>query len=242
MGKKGKWDGKGYDSETINSPNIFARFSHRRRIEGVLRHVSKRLDSGKILDYGCGSGVLISKLNGLKADCAVGYEPFMETGREKNLPIYDDYAAILDKAPYSTITILEVLEHVGWGEMSNVFAKFIELLAPNGMVLASVPIEIGPAVLLKHFNRLKWGSQKNEKSKQMGTHNNIFELISAAFFGAVGYRDPLKGGHTNFDFRHLIQFARSQGWKVKILGYSPIPFIGWYGNSQVFFTMERQGS
>jgi len=178
----------------------------------------------------------------MKADCAIGYEPFMTRRHKEDLPIYVDYADILANAPYSTITILEVLEHVGWDEMSNIFAKFNELLAPNGIVLVSVPIEIGPAVLLKHLNRLKWGRLKDGKSQQMGVHNNFLELFSAAFFGAVGYRDPLKGGHTNFDFRHLIKFAKSRGWRVKILGYSPIPFIGWYGNSQVFFTMERQGS
>jgi len=228
---------KTYDDRTINSPNIFARYSHRKRIANVLRQVSKRLDFGKILDYGCGSGVLISELNEMKANCAIGYEPFLSAwhGHKEGLPIYVDYADVLANAPYATITILEVLEHVGWDKMSNVFDNFRELLTPDGIVIVSVPIEIGPAVLLKHFNRLRY-----DKGQHVGIHDNFLELISAAFFGAVGYRDPLKGSHKNFDFRHLIKFAKSRDWQIKILGYSPIPIIGWYGNSQVMFTMERQ--
>jgi len=229
-----------YDDKTINAPGIFARCSHRKRMDNALRHISKRLDFGKVLDFGCGSGVLISRLNEMKADCAIGYEPFSKARHRENLPIYSDYADILNNAPYPTITILEVLEHIGWNDMPNVFAKLEELLTPGGLVIVSVPIEIGPAVFAKHFNRLKHGKGKQfGKGGQMGVHDNFVELISAALFGAVGYRDPLKGGHTNFDFRHLIKFARSRDWQVKILGYSPIPLIGWYGNSQVFFTMER---
>ena len=81
-----------YDDGTINSSNIFARFSHRKRIDKILRQVSERLDFGKVLDFGCGSGVLVSKLNEMKADCAIGYEPFMTIRHKEDLPIYVDYA------------------------------------------------------------------------------------------------------------------------------------------------------
>jgi 2-polyprenyl-3-methyl-5-hydroxy-6-metoxy-1,4-benzoquinol methylase len=196
-----------------------------------LRYVVPRLNFGNVLDFGCGSGYFISKLNEIKTNCAIGYEPFMDKKErcKEDLPIYADYADILKNAPYSTITILEVLEHAPLSEMPNIFAKFKEALSPDGAVIVSVPIEIGPVVLLKELNRLLFHKRK--------CNYKFFELILTAFFFISLQREEQE--HKGFDFRELIKFIKSQSWKVKILCFSPIPIKCWYGNSQVIFTMNR---
>jgi len=228
-------DGSGYDERTINSTNVIAKYSHRIRMNNSLRYVVSRLEFGNVLDFGCGSGFLVSKLNQIKTGCAIGYEPFMTDRFSENLPIYADYTNIIENAPYATITIFEVLEHVQWTEMPDIFAKFKELLTPDGVVIVSVPIEIGPAVLLKEWNRVRnFGWKQRHRYK-------ILELIGTVAFGIAGYREDPDApflDHKGFDFRELIRFVKSKGWSVKILRYSPLPIKCWFGNSQVFFEMK----
>ena len=65
-----------YDDRTINSPDFFARYAHRNRLKKCLKKVVPRLDLGKVLDYGCGTGVFLSELLKIKPDCVIGYEAF----------------------------------------------------------------------------------------------------------------------------------------------------------------------
>jgi len=223
-----------YDDYTINSSNFFVRYAHRNRIKKTLKYILPRVKSGKILDYGCGSGLIISKLNEIEPNCATGYEPFMEVPDNKEiLPFYSNYSDILKFAPFHTITILEVFEHLQWNEIDNILNRFSELLSSDGIIIVSVPIEMGPALLLKELNRFrlikKW-------------RYNFGEFIGALVFGIAGKRDNPDlsfMGHKGFDFKELIRYLKSKNWQVKVLGYTPLPFKCWYGNSQIFFSMEK---
>jgi 2-polyprenyl-3-methyl-5-hydroxy-6-metoxy-1,4-benzoquinol methylase len=223
-----------YDNRTINSSNPFVGFAHRSRYKKMIKYLTPRLELGKVLDYGCGTGVLISELNNIKPDCCVGYEPFFTTEYCKdNLPIYSDYNDIQKNAPYKTITICEVMEHLQWTELAKILLRFDEILSPDGAIVVSVPIEIGPVILLKELHRSKYEKKWTYR---------FFEFLGALIFGITGYRenpDDSYMPHKGFDFRHLIRFIKSKNWRVKTLGYSPLPLKCWYGNSQIFFSIER---
>jgi 2-polyprenyl-3-methyl-5-hydroxy-6-metoxy-1,4-benzoquinol methylase len=47
-----------YDKHTIHSSNLFVRYAHQNRIIKSINYVLPRLEAGKILDYGCGTGYL----------------------------------------------------------------------------------------------------------------------------------------------------------------------------------------
>jgi SAM-dependent methyltransferase len=225
----------GYETLTIHSPNFFARTAHRFRIRKALELINPRLSLGKVLDYGCGTGVLVSNLNELKPGCAIGYEPFLKDRYKDELPIYSELSEILDHAPYHTITLFEVLEHLRTSAIEEMLQIFDEILASTGFVLVSVPIEIGPVILLKELNRYRLTRKWKYK---------FFEFFRALFFGIVGSRednldDPFLMSHKGFDFRWLMKFIESKGWQVEILCYSPLPIKCWYGNSQVFFAMRK---
>jgi SAM-dependent methyltransferase len=200
-----------------------------------MEYILPQIKTGKILDYGCGSGFFVSEINKIQPNCAIGYEPFMEERCGENLPVYSNYPDILQYAPYKVITILEVLEHLQWSEIASILNRCNdELLSSDGIIIISVPITIGPALLLKELNLFritgKW-------------HYNILEFIGALFFGNAGYRDnpdlAFMSDHKGFDFRELIRFIRSKDWQVKILGYTPLPINWWYGNSQIFFSVRK---
>jgi hypothetical protein len=70
----------------------------------------------------------------------------------------------------------------------------------------------------------------------------FFEFIGTSVLGIRVWRenpDQIFMGHRGFDFRELIKFIKSKGWRVKILDYVPLPVKCWYGNSQVFFMAEK---
>jgi 2-polyprenyl-3-methyl-5-hydroxy-6-metoxy-1,4-benzoquinol methylase len=195
-----------YDDNTINSTNFFVRYTHRNRLKKCLKLVGPRLELGKILDYGCGSGIFISKLNKMKHGFAYGYEPFMVDKYENNLPIYKKLDEILIFAPYKTITIFEVMEHLQWVELTKILERCSEMLSHDGVVIISVLIEIGPTILLKEINRFRIS-----KKWKYG----FFEFIGALIFGIHGRREnPDKDfmEHKGFDFRELIRFIKSKGW------------------------------
>ena len=223
-----------YVNNTINSRNLFARYAQRSRFARMIRYLIPRLEMGKILDYGCGrSGILIKKLKQIMpiGGKVIGYDP---RPIDNDLQIYSDYNDILKNAPYHTITICEVMEHLQWTEITKILTRFEEILHPDGVVIVSVPIEVGPAVFLKILKRI---NNKYDNCKY-----NILELIGTAIFGITAYRDKPDASvmpHKGFDFRHLIRFIKSKNWQVKILSYSPLPLIHWYGNSQIFFQMTK---
>jgi 2-polyprenyl-3-methyl-5-hydroxy-6-metoxy-1,4-benzoquinol methylase len=189
---------------------------------------------GGVLDYGCGTGVLISALNKIMPGSAVGYEPIMTDRYQDDLPIYSHYNEVEQLAPYNIITIFEVLEHLSYNEIKKICLQCNDLLCPDGVIIISVPIEIGPAVLLKQIHRLREGKH--------AIYSNIFELIRAAFLGIPGERfiaqEDYNPFHKGFDFRKLLKFIESIGFKIKIIGFSPLPIKCWYGNSQIFFMIR----
>lgn len=225
-----------YDNETVNSPNPLARFSHRSRVRKSYDIVMPRLSEGKLLDYGCGTGVLLNKIklsqNKYEGEY-YGYEPFLKERCAENLPIFSDYDEIIKLAPFATITVFEVFEHLQWKEISTALNQFKKILKEDGKIYISVPIEIGPALILKEMNR---------KRLTGNFQYNFLEFIGAAFFGIPGYREEPDSdymSHKGFDFRHFIRFSKSHGWKVKVLEYVPLPIPLWYGNSQVFLSLSR---
>ncbi|MEM9409559.1 MAG: methyltransferase domain-containing protein [Planctomycetota bacterium] len=221
-----------YDAQTINSKNPLARFSHRTRVRNSIRLATKLTPAGQILDYGCGSGVFIQEMNSVRKEIAFGYEPFMEERTSDGLPIFRDFADLKKHAPFSTVTLFETIEHLSDSELGDFLKRSSEVLEDDGCILVSAPIEVGPALLMKELNR--------SLLKMRMPEHRFLEFINAAFFGVPARRAiNIKGSHRGFDFRTAIKKIEDKGWVVSILKFSPLPLLGWYGNSQVFFTARK---
>jgi 2-polyprenyl-3-methyl-5-hydroxy-6-metoxy-1,4-benzoquinol methylase len=223
----------GYDDATINSKNPFARFAHRTRLRKSIELARNYLEAGRILDYGCGSGVFIKEINRIRPGIAVGYEPFMKERNREGLPIYREFKDVKDLAPFGTITLFETIEHLSDVELEDFLSDSTSILSNDGKILISAPIEIGPALFLKELNRSLLRCKKSEYS--------FWGFFKAAVFGIPPQRaNDIKRSHCGFDFRQAIREIEAKGWTVSILGFSPIPLLGWYGNSQVFLLAQKQ--
>ena len=229
-----------YDDHTINASNWVVRFSHRNRYKKSLNYVKKEYyrllqteySFVKTLDYGCGTGVFVSLLNKQFPNVAVGYEPIMKQKHEGNLPIYNELNKLFLLSPFEIITIFEVLEHLQWTEINDILEISKKLLSPKGVLIISLPIEIGPAVLFKELYRYR-----RKKIWRYG----FLELIKTVFLGRKAIRDDPNSpfmDHKGFDFRELIVLLQKKDWNPKILGYGPLPIKHWFCNSQVFICVR----
>ena len=221
-----------YDVQTIYASNPLVRFAHRNRVRRSLALALPRLRDGKLLDYGCGSGVFVSEVIARHPGCAVGYEPFMTERSHASLPIFDTLARLELEGPYNLITLFETIEHLSDEEL-GAFLNFAgKVLTPTGGVLISGPIEIGPALILKDLNRSTLRGKPSE--------HRPLELLKAAIFAIPARRaENLKTSHRGFDFRQARNDLRNRGWETSVLAYGPLPIGTWYGNSQVYLWCYR---
>lgn len=219
-----------YDAQTVQSKNPLARFAHGNRVARSLRIVREAATNGSVLDYGCGSGVLISKLatSGIQA---VGYEPFMAERCADGLLIFSDMAEAGAHGPFDLVTVFETAEHLSNEELDELVGRGRSVLTPGGRFLFSAPIEIGPALLAKEMNRSVLRLHRSDYG--------LREFLSACFLGKAGQRaEDIKHSHKGYDFRDTIAYLRRQHGDVSIHSYGPLPLGTWYGNSQVYFWLK----
>lgn len=224
-----------YSKQTIDTPNPIARYAHRNRLARVISLVTSQAGIDKLLDFGCGSGAFINAIQGVNGIVAIGYEPFMTERVDVNSPISKDFTSVKEAGPFDVITIFETIEHLDERELRDFLAQADELLTEKGKILASVPIEIGPALFMKEINRCILHKRPPE--------NSLTELFLASLFGVAAKRtENIKGSHKGFDFRRAIHFLESEFGPVTMASYGPLPIGTWYGNSQVYFWLTRRST
>ena len=111
--------------------------------------------------------------------------------------------------------------------------RFIaEKLKPQGKALVTVPIMIGPAVLIKELepDACYFGGVRTRRPPSCG---------SAAFLNVPPRRaEDIAVSHRGYDWRvtHRILSAR---FRCETLMFSPLPFVGGYGNSQAMMVFRK---
>lgn len=220
-----------YATNTINASNPFARYAHRTRVKVSLSLTHELLAPGAtLLDYGCGDGHFLREL--LLAEGAVravGYEPYLTQRVDESLPIVTSLSDI--QRPLDLITIFEVIEHLPDDDFREFLDFAHDAVAPHGKVIASMPIEVGPVLLLKESRRLA-----SRRAMEYGG----LELAKAALLAIPGQRASNRlGSHKGFDFRSALRFIEERGFRLVATRFSPFPRLGFYGNSQVFVVFER---
>ena len=206
-----------YASYTYRSRNPLKRLAHNSRFELAARFVA-----GDVLDYGCGDGHF-SRLAAHRARFT-NYEPLAANAPTDGTPCVTTLQG-LDRR-FDCIACLEVLEHVGDDKQDEFFADVRRLLAPDGRVIISVPVMIGPIGFFKIAMYLGRGG-----GYTLGAAlRHLFGIIPQR-------RHARKDGlyeHEGFDHRKLRQRLRAE-FNVVEEHCSPFgPLPAWM-NSQVFF-------
>jgi 2-polyprenyl-3-methyl-5-hydroxy-6-metoxy-1,4-benzoquinol methylase len=226
-----------YEQQTVDRRNPIARFTHQTRMRKSKRLVMQHLTaSGIVLDYGCGQGrflhdlaIHIKNRQPHAQVSLLGYDPFMTTK-------FEDYRIVSDVNEFDAesvdiLTSLEVCEHLTDAELQEFIDLGRKVLTPEGRLLVSVPIEIGPAVLAKEISRCILHRRHLEMS--------VSELLKAAILGIPARRaEDRKSSHRGFDWRNIRRIL-AETFPCEHIEFSPLPMPTWYGQSQVFMVFRK---
>jgi SAM-dependent methyltransferase len=191
----------------------------------------------RLLDFGCGDGIFLNMLNINNKWGGVvemlGYEPYMPACPNNSVAIVQDWAAVEQKAPFDCITCFEVLEHFAQGRQQRLLQDICSVLAEDGLLIISVPIEKGfPSVVKNICRRLK------HKEKITYSAKNIVASFLGKPFSELRQGEEFLL-HMGFYF-HDLEVLLGQYFDIVEKHFSPFPFCGYNVNSQVFYKLKRR--
>ena len=231
---------KSYQEQTHRHKSWIKRYSHKRRFSLAIE-LLQLSPQDRLLDFGAADGYLTENIiscAGLPLSIAC-YEPdaslFRELsvrlGQRDNVLIYNSLDDLRSQH-FNKITCLEVLEHLSKESQLAVLQEIKNLLDHKGVIVLSVPIEIGPSSLIKNAFR----ALHHEYDAPMHASNVI-----RSFLGMRVPRTSEKAyfmTHTGFDFRDLEGLFAKAGLKISRKCCSPLPVFGRTLNSQIIYLLE----
>jgi 2-polyprenyl-3-methyl-5-hydroxy-6-metoxy-1,4-benzoquinol methylase len=214
---------------------------------------------GRLLDYGCGDGTFIALTHGTfgtvigaDIDAAQLEECRRRLGDLSGVSFVRtaELGGAAHSGAYDVVTCMEVLEHCLDAERVRVLDDLRRLLAEGGLIVISVPIEVGPALLGKQFFRAVAAWRGHGDYQYRETYSPR-ELAAAALGGSHLTRaeysvetpaGPVRYcGHKGFDWRVLEQEIR-QRFTVECRLFTPLGPLGPWLNSQVWFVCRGRRS
>lgn len=229
-------------------------WSHRSRFEIGLE-LAREFAGKRVLDYGCGDGTFLGMLMassaapaeavGVEVDGAVVEDCRQRLGQQGMRFIkLDELDASHPDGMFDGIICMEVLEHML--EVDSILETFERMLAPNGKVLISVPVETGLPLLVKQTMRRIAGWRG--VADYPGTSSYTLGEYWASLFAdsKKQIERPIHGGadghgihdHKGFNwmaFRELL----SRRFRIERMLSSPITWLTPHLASQVWFIVQK---
>ena len=231
-----------YSKLTIKNRSAIKRFSHSRRFKVALDILN--LENGETaLDYGAGDGYFISSL-AVKYPQAniIGYEPVKDMFDQLAFYLHSNNINVgcsivqklddLSNNSIDKITCFEVLEHLDDELQRVAIDNMMRLLKRDGLILISVPIEVGLSSLIKNLIRLI--------IRQPHGRTNIRNIIKSVFGIPIEReRIPYIYSHLGFYYFDLERTLAEEGLIIKQKIYSPFKWLRGIVNSQIFYVLSR---
>jgi SAM-dependent methyltransferase len=234
-----------YSDRLLNHGTFVTRLAHRTRLKTLFRLLNDR-HYDRALDLGCADGWLLDQLAGagrVRAGLGVDADPAaLEVARRRFEGrtgfdfVTPDKMERVGTGDVDLLICTETLEHVNdaAGEIANL-AKWGK---PDARLIISVPIEVGPSLVVKQLGRYL-----ANKAGAYGYEPYAWsELVSAALFwdadsfeSSHRYASREGGkGHKGFDFRR-VRRELERFCKIDKALFTPFPLLGTALNSTAFF-------
>lgn len=243
-------DDAGYfEKKQIHCRSRVIAWSHQGRFQRG-RELAAAAGGSRLLDYGCGDGGFLKQVRGAFAECwgAEVSASQVEYCRRRfagqaglDFCLASELSARHPAESFDVIVCMEVLEHLPTKTLDAVVADFRHLVRPGGLVLVSVPIEIGPTLAVKQVMRrlAAWrglGDYRYMEKYAPGEFLTMFfataaTAISRPMFDA-GSENPFHG-HKGFNWRTLRR-RLARDFTVERTTYSPLWTPGGLLSSQVW--------
>jgi 2-polyprenyl-3-methyl-5-hydroxy-6-metoxy-1,4-benzoquinol methylase len=241
-----------YAKKQIHSPSRLVRWSHGSRFE-LARALVAPSAGGRLLDYGCGDGTFLALVHDLFPG-AIGVDPAVAqtadcAKRLRSLPLSfttPDSLGPAHSGVYDVVTCMEVLEHCLEGERVRVIGELARLVRPGGVVVASVPIEVGPSLVGKQAARAlaAWRGLGDYQHRETYRPSELIRMVFASAGTAIerpSYETvgpdgtPFRYyGHKGFDWR-VVREELGRRLTIARVTFSPMPWLESWLNSQVWF-------
>jgi SAM-dependent methyltransferase len=245
--------GGDYARKQLYCPSGVVRWSHGSRFDLATRLVAPRA-GGRLLDYGCGDGTFVAMVHadfreargwdvdpGQIAECQSRLGPLPGVRFE----VAPAAREVRDDPTWDVVTCMEVLEHCVEPERRRVLDVLARLVRPGGLLVISVPIEIGPSVAGKQLFRAIAGLRNLGDYRHRERYSPLEMLRSIAglrvrrvAFEGQGSSGPYRYyGHKGFDYRELAREIEGR-FTIRQRLFSPMPRLGPAFNSQAWFVCE----
>jgi len=242
-----------YAAKQIFCKDRMIAWSHRRRFDTGLT-LAQQFGGRRLLDYGCGDGTFLAMLS------ATPGRPAEAVGAElDDDQILDCRTRLGDRAGFSFVSIasldspahhgrydvvvcMEVLEHVV--ELDPVIDRLWRTLAPDGILLVSVPVETGLPLLVKQAVRCIAGWRG--LGDYPGTSPYSWSEYGASVFAGsrphltrpiYGERTPFHD-HKGFNWMAL-RDRLAQRFDIGRVVASPVSWLGPHLATQVWFVARK---
>jgi SAM-dependent methyltransferase len=232
------------------------RWSHGSRFR-VARALTEPYAGRRLLDYGCGDGTFLSMVRdlfpgavGAEVDAALVEEAASRFAGEPGLRFV--HTSALDGEPdgaFGIAVCMEVLEHCTPDAADAVIGRLRRLVAKDGTVIVSVPVEIGPALAGKQLYRAFAARRGLEgyRERETYTAGELARMLVAGAGTAIPrpvYRSHFASGeanvyhgHKGFNWRTLRR-RLAEDFVVRETRFSPVPLAGPLLNSQAWFVLS----
>ena len=247
-----------YAKKQILCQDRLISWSHASRFQLALR-IAQELNPRRVLDYGCGDGTFLAMAMKEMPNCTVAIGAEITDGlvqdcsRRLNgdsrlqFALTDSLDAPEYRQSFDAIFCMEVLEHVP--DVTPLLDRFARLLAPDGALVISVPVETGLPVLVKQtFRRIAgW--------RGIGDYPGIApysygDLLKSVFAGPRQHivrplhRDGENNAfhcHKGFNWMALRETLRER-FVIQQLRASPLPMLSPHLASQCWFVLRKRPS
>jgi len=232
------------------------RWSHGSRFR-VARELVAPYAGARLLDYGCGDGTFLSMVRdlfphavGAEVDAALAADAARRLEADAGLRFVHT-SALADEpdGSFAVATCMEVLEHCTPDAADRVVADLRRLVAKDGTVIVSVPVETGPALVGKQlYRRLAarrglegYRDRETYTAKELGTMlvaGGGTAIERPVYRGSFASGEPnVYHGHKGFNWRALRRRLVAD-FVVRETRFSPVPLLGPLLNSQAWFVLS----
>ena len=210
-----------------------------------------------LLDYGCGDGTFLAYVSDLFPE-AVGADldpdeiarcsqRFASSPSLSFKLIRDLEKERRESRTFDVVTCMEVLEHCTDESRDRVLDDISQLVAHDGVIIISVPVEIGPPLLIKETLRTiaGWRGLSDYRFKERYLLGEILKMTFAGprtlierplFPGSTPHY-----GHKGFNWLSLQQRLRDS-FALQTRHFSPLSWSRGWLSSQVWFVCKLRGS
>lgn len=231
--------GVSYDKCTYNDSLFIKRWLHRRRFAHVLKFLDLKAGE-RILDYGCGDGYFLRLIkNHFPAVEAVGFEPYGPKCKEAqnklsglDIKIFQSVESTKGQK-FDKITCLETAEHLDDNGLEVLWSNTRSLLASGGLLIISVPLEIGLPALIKNTYRLL----KNRPYDNLSFINYFKAIAGFRIKRRVITLEPGLNyifSHMGFDHR-VFEKQLAKHFIIERKEGQPWPFFGTIFNNTLYY-------